>query len=334
MIDLLILGQGLAGSWLAYLAHKKGLSVTVIDNGHKESATTVAAGLVDAITGKRFSLTAGVPKSILDTVAFYRELETEWGAPLYSHNIHSERLFIDETNKEKYEKRKDWPEFSQYYANEIKPGESQIMTADLGGVSLKQSGLMNTTIFLETTRDFLKGIGAHKEMEVNWDEITISEDEIIINDVQARRVVDCRGFSASTNPLFPELHYRHAKGEVLILKLNAPDNEVPAVYNQRYWLARQHNGLYKFGATYEWNDLTPAPTETGYDELINAARKLIKVDFEVIDHIAAVRCIPKQNIPYAFWHPTHKNVGILTGLGSKGVMLAPQYATLLLHEIA
>ncbi|MDA1353799.1 MAG: FAD-binding oxidoreductase [bacterium] len=332
MIDLLILGQGLAGSWLAYVAHKNGLTVTVIDNGHNGSATKVAAGLVDAITGKRFSLTEGVPESINETVQFYRELETEWGASLYTDNIHSERLFIDALNKEKYAKRKDWPEFSQFYAHEIKPGGSQLMTADLGGVILKHSGLMNTNIFLETARKILIQKDAYKEIEVNWDDIVISEDIISIDDIQAKRVVDCRGFQASTNPLFPELHYRNAKGEVLILKLNEPVSEIPAVYNQRYWLARQHNGLYKFGATYEWDDLTPIPTKSGYNELISAAHILIRPEFEVLDHIAAVRCIPKKNIPYAMWHNTHKNVGIFTGLGSKGVMLAPKYARILLES--
>ena len=50
MIDILILGQGLAGTSLAINAISEGKTVMVIDNGHQSAASMVAAGLVTPVT--------------------------------------------------------------------------------------------------------------------------------------------------------------------------------------------------------------------------------------------------------------------------------------------
>ena len=52
-IDFLIIGQGLAGSLLAWELIQRDCKVVIIDNG-KENASLVAAGLINPITGMRF----------------------------------------------------------------------------------------------------------------------------------------------------------------------------------------------------------------------------------------------------------------------------------------
>ena len=73
----LIVGQGLAGSILAIYLIKAGEKVLVIDNGHQESASRVAAGLMDYISGQR--LTKSWNSDILIPFAkqFYQDLEHE-----------------------------------------------------------------------------------------------------------------------------------------------------------------------------------------------------------------------------------------------------------------
>ena len=54
-IDTLIIGQGLAGSLLAWLLVRAGQRVCVIDDAHASSSSVVAAGLINPLAGMRFN---------------------------------------------------------------------------------------------------------------------------------------------------------------------------------------------------------------------------------------------------------------------------------------
>ena len=58
-VDFLIIGQGLAGSLLAWELIKRDCSFIIVDNG-QENASQIAAGLVNPITGMRFVKMAGI----------------------------------------------------------------------------------------------------------------------------------------------------------------------------------------------------------------------------------------------------------------------------------
>ena len=50
----IIVGQGVAGTLLAYFLLKAGQNVIAIDNYHKGAASNVAAGIINPITGRRY----------------------------------------------------------------------------------------------------------------------------------------------------------------------------------------------------------------------------------------------------------------------------------------
>ncbi len=49
-VDVLIVGQGLSGTWLGWWLHKTGLSFKIIDQSNKNSASRRAAGLINPVT--------------------------------------------------------------------------------------------------------------------------------------------------------------------------------------------------------------------------------------------------------------------------------------------
>jgi glycine/D-amino acid oxidase-like deaminating enzyme len=51
--DILIVGQGLAGTLLAWECERAGIAFAVADCGHAAAATSAAAGIVNPITGRR-----------------------------------------------------------------------------------------------------------------------------------------------------------------------------------------------------------------------------------------------------------------------------------------
>ena len=50
---ILIVGQGISGSLLYYFLNKAGIECIVIENDKPNSASKVAAGLINPVTGRR-----------------------------------------------------------------------------------------------------------------------------------------------------------------------------------------------------------------------------------------------------------------------------------------
>ena len=74
--DYLIIGQGLAGSMLAFQLIARGQRVLVIDNDYQGNASQVAAGIINPITGHRLNLTEGFVDYYACAMAFYDQLES------------------------------------------------------------------------------------------------------------------------------------------------------------------------------------------------------------------------------------------------------------------
>src|SRR5215204_1571960 len=51
--EFLIIGQGISGTWLSYYLQKANKSFVVIDNDQPNSASRVAAGIINPVTGRR-----------------------------------------------------------------------------------------------------------------------------------------------------------------------------------------------------------------------------------------------------------------------------------------
>ncbi len=52
-VDYLIIGQGIAGTFLSYYLEKENRSFFVIDNNKPSAASRIAAGIINPVTGRR-----------------------------------------------------------------------------------------------------------------------------------------------------------------------------------------------------------------------------------------------------------------------------------------
>src|SRR6185436_11207652 len=52
-IDFLLIGQGICGTWLSYYLQKAGYSFLIIDEPNSTTASKVAAGIINPVTGRR-----------------------------------------------------------------------------------------------------------------------------------------------------------------------------------------------------------------------------------------------------------------------------------------
>ena len=115
-VDYIIVGQGLAGSILAYKLQEKGASVCIVDDGYRSSASLVAAGLIDYISGQRLTMSWRASTFIPYAVSFYQSLTSLFNTSFYFSRP-AMRLFATESEYKIWQKKRSLPEFNAFYGN-------------------------------------------------------------------------------------------------------------------------------------------------------------------------------------------------------------------------
>jgi glycine oxidase len=103
-IDTLIVGQGLAGSLLAWELIARGQRVLVVDRDEAVTSSKVAAGIVTPITGMRLAPTWRGEELWRYATAAYRRIETQTGQWLF-RPIPIARLLATDKESLQWQKR-------------------------------------------------------------------------------------------------------------------------------------------------------------------------------------------------------------------------------------
>ncbi|WP_439626097.1 NAD(P)/FAD-dependent oxidoreductase [Gemmata sp.] len=319
--DHIIVGQGLAGTALAWRLRRRGLRVLVVDRDARDGASHVAAGLVTPVTGKRLAKSWRWSELIPAARDFYRSVERDTGTALF-HERPALRLFASEAERAEYHRRRE------RLGELVRDATSapDCFDAPFGGVEMPHAARLDVPAYLDASREqFRNGDGflaadldPTHEVEVRADGMRLPRFG-----VEARGLVFCRGFAAS-DPWFGRVRFNAAKGEILTLRI--PDLKEERVVHRGVWLAPAGGDLFRCGATYAWADLTNTPTPAGRAEIESRLRAFLRVPFEVLDHSAAVRPVIDAGYPVLGRHPEHPQLAYFNGLGSKGSLLAPFFA--------
>src|SRR4051794_41445927 len=80
--EFVIVGQGLAGTALAWALLRRGRRVLVIDRERGDSASRIAAGLITPVTGKRLAKSWRGGELFPAAGAVYRSIEAENDCPI------------------------------------------------------------------------------------------------------------------------------------------------------------------------------------------------------------------------------------------------------------
>src|SRR5687767_8342591 len=79
VVDYLIIGQGISGTWLSYYLQKANKSFLVIDNSQPNSASRIAAGIINPVTGRRIVKTWMIDELLTFLIPAYQELGNDLG---------------------------------------------------------------------------------------------------------------------------------------------------------------------------------------------------------------------------------------------------------------
>jgi glycine oxidase len=353
-VDYIIVGQGLAGTCLAWELLALGASVRVIDREVAVTTSRIAAGLITPVTGQRLVKSWRFEELRAAAGEFYRRVESELGCALL-RDTSMVKVFCTETECEYFEKRMR----DSAYAGLLR--EVAVFPAGVsaprGGCELLQGGQLDVAEFLTQSRRMWVREGRYVAGEMSWpddvrfvregaspaDPDTRGEHRLALADQQelrppvrvelprwglrSRGLVFCEGVAARSNPWFTNVAFKPARGEMLIVEI--PDWNEERIIHGGVWIApgrSQTEGQprrYRVGATYDWDQLDAGPTAVGRNSLIESLEELLLLPYTIVDHQAAVRPILKHVNPVIGLHPHHPQLGYFNGLGSKGSLQAP-----------
>ncbi|HNR19598.1 MAG TPA: FAD-dependent oxidoreductase [Bacteroidia bacterium] len=318
--DFIICGQGIAGTLLAWNLLESGKRVLIIDEENVTSSSRVAAGIVIPVTGRRIVKTWMAEECLKEALLTYSALEKLTGESFYK-----ELPVLELLNSVK--QKNDWQERItdeniSAYVNDI-VGRDEIPTgieAKSGGVELKSCYWLDTKKFLVALRKYFiaENILVSERFDIN--DAVVTQYLITCKNYTASKIIFCTGYKKISD-WFEGVPFQFSKGEILTIKCEGLTEEY--IINNGIFMLPIGNHHFKVGSTYEWKNLDCAPTISGKEKLIADLKTFLNFSFEVTNHEASVRPTIKERRPVIGLHPIAKNIGIMNGLGTKGVLLAP-----------
>ena len=320
--DIAIIGQGLAGSLLAWELWKRGAGFRIFDPGHGNSASAAAGGLYYPLAARKIKRVENLDEQLPVMLDVFREMEEHLGRQ-FLYEMDSLKLVSDEQLSD-WERAKTGPLegiIKDTYRNITLPG----IKSGFCGVLTGSSGFADLPGFIASVRAWLTARELLIPEKAAPENIHFRGNRFLINGTtEAGRLIFCEGTSAGLNPHTSPVEIRKNKGE--LIEIYAPGLQETYIIKGEVFLLPLGDGRFRVGATYS-HDLTGTePTAAGLAELTTKLEKLIDVPYTVTSHRAGLRPTTFDRQPVIGPLPGNAGAAILNGFGSRGVLQAPWYA--------
>ena len=328
-VDYIIVGCGLAGISFceALIANNKSFMVY---NNNSQQSSTVAGGLYNPVTLKRFTSVWKSKEQLKLALSFYRNIEERLNIKLdYQTTVYRRFTSLEEQND--WFSASDKPNLNDYLSLKIHKNFNSSLDVDFGFGEVLQSGRIDTKLLIEEYKSYLKTNNQITEEDFDYARLDIKEENISYKSIEAKHIVFAEGYGLKGNPFFKNLPLYGSKGE--LLTIYAPKLKMDFVLKSSVFIIPLGEDLYRIGATYEREDKTNRITPKAREELLEKLKTVLVCDFEVVDQVAGIRPTVKDRKPLIGSHPEQKNLYVLNGLGTRGVMIGPYVANQLYHYI-
>jgi len=323
-LDFLIVGQGIAGTLLAHFLLKENQRIAVIDKPLEGATSNIAAGIVNPITGRRLVKSWRFEELYPFAKQTYLELESLLGISIW-HERNIVRALPTVFDENEWLRRSAFADYKPFviattdaapYPGALHPmrawGESRFSVQ----VAMPQ--------LVSSYREYLIREGMLTEGVFDYSELKIKNNAVIYGGLQARLVVFCEGSRATQNLFFNHLPFALTKGELLLIKI--PGVKFEKMIKHRLFIVPLEGDIYWVGSTSRYEFEHQQPQKEKRQWLESQLKELLKVPFEVVEHLAGIRPTVFQHRPFLGAHPVHPEVTILNGLGTKGASIGPFFA--------
>jgi glycine/D-amino acid oxidase-like deaminating enzyme len=334
-IDFLVAGQGVAGTFLARALLERGRRVLVVDDAQRGSASRVAAGLLNPVTGMRLRLTEGTGEFLACSKRLFSRLEREHGRAVFTPAA-VRRIYVSAKERALKALRANAPEYAALMSADDAPGS---VDAALGGAALDDAhgsflinggGWVDLPLLLDLEAAWLRGRGALAEGVVRMEELRHDGGAgVLWNGWRARRgAVFCTGYKAGETACWDWIPWRPARGE--IVDCETAVEGAPWMLNRGGWAIPLGGGRWRSGSTWEWDSskFDDAPTPALAEQLLARLQGFFKtpLNASLVRHRAGVRPCVLGGQPFCGTHPQDSRLHLLGGLGPKGAFWGPACA--------
>ncbi len=328
-VDYIVVGSGLAGIMFCDVLMQHNKTFLVIDDGSQKSSM-VAGGLYNPVVLKRFTPVWESKKQLELALPRYKVLEKQLNIQL-DYKVPVYRLFASIEEQNNWFLASDKVGLSEYIKPEIHHIENEAIKSDFGFGKVLHTGRIDTKTLITSFKKELKSNNQLVETSFDYEAIQFNLEGLTYKNTQAKHIVFAEGFGLKRNPYFNKLPLKGTKGELLIIE--APKLNIDFVLKAGVFLIPLGEHKYIVGATYEWNDKSNNTTEAAKTELLDKLKVFINCEFKVIDQVAGIRPTVIDRRPLVGQHNQHKQLYVLNGLGTRGLMIAPYVAKKLYNFI-
>lgn len=319
--DLLIVGQGLAGTVLARQLQRAGKKVLVVDTKNEASASRVAAGVWNPVVVKRFIKTWLTDEALPFAKGFYSGEERELSVPFF----HPKPLLKILSNAHEREQAlAALPELDGLVSPSLDHSLPAEVSAPEGGMLIEEAGYMDVKTYLDACRDLREQGGSFHPGPFSHDDLYKRDGNWQWQSMHFDGVVFCEGAAARHNPWLGHLPFRNTKGELIQVHLEGL--KTPYILNKQVFVLPDKEGGFKVGATFHWKYDELEPGEKGINELLDKLKKILPyIEPTLLKAVAGERPTISDRRPVvgALKEP---GLFVFNGLGSRGVLLAPYLA--------
>jgi glycine/D-amino acid oxidase-like deaminating enzyme len=341
--DVLIIGQGVCGTFLTWWLERAGLSYIVIDEERPFAASRAAAGIINPVTGRRIVKTWMIDELLSFAKDSYASISNELQINCLKPASVIDFFPTAQMRLAFLKRLEEDPQYLELPADEHK--WSPLFNYELGYGMITQCFLADLPSLLPAWRRHLIRQDSLEQARFDLASLVVEKDQIRYRDITARHIIFCDGIESFDSPYFNRLPFAPNKGEALILdvpdwpaiftRMNTAPNAHPVIpiFKKGMTLAPWKDGLFWVGSSYEWSFSNPDATEAFRQRTEAFLKSWLKPSFKILDHIASVRPATIERRPFVGFHPLHPAVGILNGMGTKGCSLAPYFAHQLVEHI-
>lgn len=335
---VLIVGQGLAGTLLAWRLERTGVPFHIADPGSPDAASRVAPGIINPLAGKRLNPSWRVAEQLPEALQTYRAIEQEFPGVTFFNPTPIVRVIKDKRQLDYFRKRRVLGQSAPWVEETLEPGRlGPLIDDSLGSFIERGSGWLDTAHLVQTLRHRWISQGKLTNCAITPDALQPDGSGWRWQSLWVSRVVFCEGWRAALNPRFTFIPFKPARGEMLELERLSgpflPEHLENAILNRSKWLLPMGNNRYRAGASYFWDDFDKGPDPEMGQSILDAIREFVCADFRKISQVCGTRPIVDDYRPVLGEHPSHDGLFIFNGLGSKGVLSAPWLSALLANHL-
>ncbi len=329
-----LIGGGLAGTFLSYQLVKAGQQVLLIDDKSPKSASRVAAGLFNVVTGRYGTKSWMVDELLPYFKNFIHKKENHSLLP-FVHELPIYRPFKEIREYNKWLGKASRPAYQKWVRFHENPLREAQLENPLGGVEIRGCGWTETGKLIEAMQSILH---TYPNFSFIQDFIPSTEFDLQKRKFRyAKKLVDfdqlilCAGHHSHEHALWQGIPIIPNKGELLLIE--APELELDFIFSRKIYLIPRPDQHYIVGSTYENTFSDPHPSDAARAEICAHLNQAIKVPYKVLDQRAGIRPTTPDRKPILGTHPLRDFVHVFTGFGTKGVLLAPWFSEIMANYL-